>query len=59
MKTELNVTINKTSLGYTVVNEEDNRIDYFNDDDDGRKAFINYLIQDVFNREVTSGRKYT
>lgn len=58
MKNELNINVNKTSLGYTVVNEEDKRIDYFNDDDDGRQALIGYLIEEVFNKEVSDGRKY-
>lgn len=58
MKTELNVIVNKTSLGYTLVNEEDKRIDYFNDDEEGRKALIGYLIEEVFNKELVGGRKY-
>tara|TARA_R110000868_G_scaffold177546_1_gene416527 strand:+ start:374 stop:553 length:180 start_codon:yes stop_codon:yes gene_type:complete len=58
MKTELNVIVNKTSLGYTLVNEEDKRIDYFNDDEEGRQALIGYLIEEIFNQEVKGGRKY-
>jgi hypothetical protein len=52
------VEIVKTANGYSIADKENNRIDFFEDDDEGRRAVVNYLILNVLNKELPNGRKY-
>ncbi len=58
MKKQIKITINKTSSGYVVSNFEESKIDYFNDDDEGRQQLIKFLANDLLNAEVEGGRLY-
>lgn len=58
MNKEISIKINKTNLGYTVSDYSNSRISYFTDDDQGRQMFIQYLVEELFNKEVTHGTKY-
>lgn len=58
MKKEINITLKKTKDGYTIGDETNARVLYFNDEDSSRKELIGYIIDNVMNIEIEDGRKY-
>lgn len=58
MKVEsIELVITKTKAGYSIINDTYGSVDYFEDDDEGRQAFVKYIAE-VMNTEVENGRKY-
>lgn len=57
-KETVNIEIVKTANGYSITDKENSRIDFFEDDDEGRRSVVNYLILNVLNKELKDGRKY-
>lgn len=55
---EIRLQLIKTSSGYSIADKTNNTISFFEDDDIGRKAMVNFLIEELLNKEVENGRKY-
>lgn len=58
MSKKIELKLIKTSNGITAANDEESRIDMFEDTDDGRKEFVKYIVDTFLNKEVDGGRKY-
>lgn len=55
---KIKLIINKSKDGYRVSFGDMSRIDFYADDEVGRKALIQTLINDLFNKVVKGGREY-
>ena len=58
MSNKIKLEIEKTEETYIVADRDNNTISYYSDDDGGRKALIQYLVDNLLNKEITGGRKY-
>ena len=58
MSKKIELSLIKTAEGITATNKEESTIDMFDDDDEGRKSFVEYMIENFINKEVENGRKY-
>ena len=55
---QLEIVLTKDEYGVTATNEVSGTVDYFDDSDDGRRSFIEYMLSEFINREVEGGRSY-
>ena len=55
---EIRLVITKTANGYSVINHTENVASICSDDDVGRKALIQALVDQLLNAEVQGGRGY-
>lgn len=55
---EIRLGLIKTTNSFSVVNHDEATMEMFEDDDVGRKAFVQYMIDNFLNKEVDNGRKY-
>ena len=58
MSKKIELSLIKTAEGITATNKEESTIDMFDDDDEGRKSFVEYMVENFINKEVDNGRKY-
>lgn len=58
MVNKIKLEIDKESESYSVTNREESNIAFFEDDDAGRKQLIQYLVDELLNKEVKNGRTY-
>lgn len=54
----ITLTVKKTETGYTAYTESKDSLSFFTDDDQGRKMLIQYLVDELLNKEVQGGVKY-
>ena len=55
---KVQLTLIKNATGITAVNEYESKIDYFDDAEESRKAFIKYMLDEFINKEIKDGPKY-
>lgn len=55
---KIELTLIKTKDGVTAANEAEGTIDFFDEEEQGRREFIEYMLQQFINKEIEDGRKY-
>jgi hypothetical protein len=58
MNKNIEIVLTKDQYGVTASNKTKGVIDYFDDSDEGRKAFVQFMISEFINQEVENGAKY-
>lgn len=54
----IELIIKKSPSGYIVGNEAAGNVQVFEDNDEGRTKFIQFLVDNLLNAEIPNGRKY-
>lgn len=52
MTKRIELTLIKSNSGIIVANEDEGKIDYFDQTEEARKDFVKYMIEEFINREV-------
>lgn len=58
MSKEIKLILIKNEAGITVVNEAALTVDFFDESDQNRQAFIKYMVEEFINYEIFGGKKY-
>lgn len=55
---EVKLTLIKTPEGISATNETESKVSFFEDDEESRKAFVLFMVDEFINKEVDGGKKY-
>ena len=58
MKKQFTIEITKNENGYVVSDKTNMTVDIFSDNDHDRQKLVSYLVENLLNKEVKSGKKY-